>query len=87
MSACPAWTAAKRALYENLDNDEYLATAIDAEIRRTKEDDWRGHKVKGLLPGDLQALVAVLRRQKRGGANSAKIKPQRKGARSPSRCS
>jgi len=26
----PIDTAAKRALYENLDNNEYLATAIDA---------------------------------------------------------
>jgi type I restriction enzyme R subunit len=42
----PINTSAKRALYENLDNNEYLATAIDAEIRLTKKDDWRGNKFK-----------------------------------------
>ncbi|MBD9497314.1 type I restriction endonuclease subunit R [Ensifer sp. ENS01] len=39
-------TAAKRALYDNLDKDEALATALDAEIRKTKKDDWRGNKFK-----------------------------------------
>lgn len=39
-------TAPKRALYDNLDEDEALATAIDAEIRKTKKDDWRGNKFK-----------------------------------------
>ena len=51
----PAWgtnyptsidTAAKQALYDNLDENEALASAIDAEIRKTKKDDWRGNKVK-----------------------------------------
>ncbi len=39
-------TAAKRAIYDNLGRDEGLATAIDAEIRKTKKDDWRGNKFK-----------------------------------------
>ena len=39
-------TAAKRALYDNLGKDEVLATALDAEIRKTKKDDWRGNKFK-----------------------------------------
>jgi type I restriction enzyme R subunit len=39
-------TAAKRALYDNLGKNEDLATAIDAEIRKTKKDDWRGNKFK-----------------------------------------
>jgi type I restriction enzyme R subunit len=39
-------TAAKRALYDNLDKNEVVAAAIDAEIRKTKKDDWRGNKVK-----------------------------------------
>ena len=39
-------TAAKRALYDNLAKNEALASAIDAEIRRTKKDDWRGNKFK-----------------------------------------
>ena len=51
----PAWgtsypasidTAAKQALYDNLDKNEALASAIDAEIGTTKKDDWRGNKVK-----------------------------------------
>jgi type I restriction enzyme R subunit len=39
-------TAAKRALYDNLGKDEALATALDAEIRKTKKDDWRGNRFK-----------------------------------------
>ena len=39
-------TAAKRALYDNLDKDEALALAIDGEIRATRKDDWRGHVIK-----------------------------------------
>jgi len=39
-------TAAKRALYDNLDKNEVLATAIDAEVRKIKKDDWRGNKFK-----------------------------------------
>ena len=39
-------SAAKRALYDNLGKDESLATAIDAEIREIKKDDWRGNKFK-----------------------------------------
>ena len=51
----PAWgtsypasidTAPKQALYDNLDKNEALASTIDAEIRKTKKDDWRGNKVK-----------------------------------------
>jgi type I restriction enzyme, R subunit len=39
-------TDAKRALYDNLGKDEALAGAIDAEVRKTKKDDWRGNKFK-----------------------------------------
>ena len=39
-------TSARRALYDNLDKNEGLATAIDAEIRKIKKDDWRGNKFK-----------------------------------------
>jgi type I restriction enzyme R subunit len=39
-------TPAKRALYDNLGEDEDLALSIDAAIRSTKKDDWRGHPVK-----------------------------------------
>lgn len=39
-------TAAKRALYDNLDKNEELAIKIDAEIRAVKPDNWRGTKIK-----------------------------------------
>jgi type I restriction enzyme R subunit len=39
-------TVAKRALYDNLGKNEGLALALDAEILRTKRDDWRGHPIK-----------------------------------------
>lgn len=39
-------TAAKRALYDNLDKNEELAVKIDAEIRAMKPDNWRGTKIK-----------------------------------------
>lgn len=39
-------TAAKRALYDNLNSNEYLAAALDNEIRITKPDGWRGNKIK-----------------------------------------
>jgi type I restriction enzyme, R subunit len=37
---------AKRALYDNLGNDEELALALDHEIRYVKKDNWRGHPMK-----------------------------------------
>lgn len=39
-------SSAKRALYDNLDQNEELASKIDYEIYHTKKDDWRGHKIK-----------------------------------------
>jgi type I restriction enzyme R subunit len=39
-------TAAKRALYDNLGQDERQASKIDAAIRNTKKDDWRGNRFK-----------------------------------------
>ena len=39
-------TPAKRALYDNLGNDEKLAIALDTVIRSTKKADWRGDLVK-----------------------------------------
>lgn len=39
-------TPAKRALFDNLDRNEALALALDADIRRTKKDSWRGNKIK-----------------------------------------
>ncbi len=37
---------AKRALYDNLNQNEELSLAIDDAIRRTKKDEWRGNKIK-----------------------------------------
>ena len=39
-------TRAKRALYDNLDQNEELAMVLDYEIIYTKKDDWRGNKIK-----------------------------------------
>jgi type I restriction enzyme R subunit len=39
-------TSAKRALYDNLGNDEMLANKVDSAVRQTKKDGWRGNKVK-----------------------------------------
>lgn len=39
-------SAAQKALYDNLDGDADLAVAIDAEVRKTKKDDWRENPIK-----------------------------------------
>jgi type I restriction enzyme R subunit len=39
-------TRAKRALYNNLGNNEQLAITLDATIQHTKKDGWRGNKIK-----------------------------------------
>jgi type I restriction enzyme R subunit len=39
-------TRAKRALYDNLGQNEQLAISLDAKIQRTKKDGWRGNKIK-----------------------------------------
>jgi type I restriction enzyme R subunit len=39
-------TGAKRALYDNLGQDETITLAIDDAIRNTKPDGWRGNKIK-----------------------------------------
>lgn len=39
-------TRAKRALYDNLDHDEKLATVLDYEVIYNKKDDWRGNRIK-----------------------------------------
>jgi type I restriction enzyme R subunit len=39
-------TSAKRALYENLDHDEELASRVDTAVRYTRKDDWRGNRFK-----------------------------------------
>jgi type I restriction enzyme R subunit len=39
-------TAARRALYDNLDKNETLAVALDQEILQTRHADWRGNIFK-----------------------------------------
>ncbi len=39
-------TSAKRALYDNLDNDEVLAIKMDTAIRYNKDDSWIGNMMK-----------------------------------------
>jgi len=39
-------SSAKRALYDNLDQNEELSLAIDKEIRYSKPYGWRGNKIK-----------------------------------------
>jgi len=37
---------AKRSLYDNLDKNEAQAVAVDAAVRHTKKDDWKGNSLK-----------------------------------------
>ena len=39
-------TAARRALYDNLDRDEALALAVDEAVRSSRQDDWRSNPFK-----------------------------------------
>jgi type I restriction enzyme R subunit len=59
-------TPAKRALYNNLNQDEALALRIDATVRLVRPDDWRGVEpkervIKAALYGILQDFDAVER--------------------------
>jgi type I restriction enzyme R subunit len=39
-------TAAKRALYDNLGQNEALALKVDSAVRESRQDDWRSNAVK-----------------------------------------
>jgi type I restriction enzyme R subunit len=39
-------TAAKRALFDNLDRNEAVALSVDAAVRAGRQDDWRGNPLK-----------------------------------------
>ena len=39
-------TKAKKAIYDNLGRNEDLTNSIDAVIRNTKKDGWRGNRIK-----------------------------------------
>lgn len=47
-------TPAKRALYNNIDNDESLALQIDAAIKVSKSDGWRGN-----IPKENEIKIAI----------------------------
>jgi len=52
-------TRAKRALYNNLGDDEQLAIQVDKIIQETKKDGWRGNRIKEREV--LYAIQGVLR--------------------------
>ncbi len=61
-------TGSKRALYDNLDQDETLALAVDTSVRENMQDDWRSNAfkikkvmfaIKAALQGD-DALTAKI---------------------------
>jgi type I restriction enzyme, R subunit len=59
-------TPGKRALYNNLDQDEELALKIDQTVKKTRPDDWRGvqpkeNVIKAALYGVLQDEMEVER--------------------------
>ncbi len=61
-------TGPRRALYDNLDQNEEVAVAVDEAILRVKQDDWRGNKFKKRLVrnairevlGNDEVLVATI---------------------------
>jgi type I restriction enzyme R subunit len=50
---------ARRALYDNLEQNEVLALSIDEAVRTTKKDSWRGNLIK-----ERQIKYAVLQHLK-----------------------
>jgi type I restriction enzyme R subunit len=59
-------TPGKRAIYNNLDQNEELALRIDETVRRTRPDGWRGVQareqvIKAALYGVLQDVAEVER--------------------------
>ncbi len=65
---------AKRALYDNLNQNEALALAIDTAIRITKKDGWRGNIIKERevkkaikkhldSPEDLERIFEIVKNQ------------------------
>ncbi|MBC5793678.1 HsdR family type I site-specific deoxyribonuclease [Sphaerospermopsis sp. LEGE 00249] len=66
-------TPAKRSLYDNLDQNEELALNIDAAVRNSQQDSWRGNKMKERLiknaikkfikPEDLESIFEIIKQQ------------------------
>jgi type I restriction enzyme, R subunit len=69
-------TGARRALYDNLGNDEELAVRLDTAIRQVKKDNWRGNRfkerevrgaIKSILGSEdelVDAIFAIAQRQR-----------------------
>lgn len=73
---------ARKALYDNLNDDESLAIAVDEAIKRGLKDDWRGHKRK--TKGIRNEVEAVLVRPKpdasiQTGSDADNVKSDREG--------
>jgi len=61
-------TGARRALYDNLDQNEELAVRVDTAIRKVKKADWRGNRFKerevryaiqSVLGGDVRLVDGI----------------------------
>ncbi len=68
-------TPGKRALYNNLNQNEELALKIDETVKKTRPDGWRGHQAKentikaALLPllrneADVERIFLIIKAQK-----------------------
>lgn len=62
-------TPGKRALYDNLNRDETLALAVDAAVRKSRQDDWRGNQFK--VKRVRNAIRATLERDEGQGSPSS----------------
>ena len=67
----PIDSPARRALYDNLDNDERLALEIDEAVRSTKRDGWRSSVMKQREIH--RALDAVLSSEQRAQYNTEEL--------------
>ncbi len=65
-------TSGKRALYDNLNKNEALALAVDAAVRDSRQDDWRGNqfKIKRVRNGIRTALEKA---EGQGSASSSDV--------------
>jgi type I restriction enzyme, R subunit len=62
-------TPGKRALYDNLDKNEALALEVDAAVRASRQDDWRGNRFKIKKVGNaIRAALASAGAKVEGGS-------------------
>jgi type I restriction enzyme R subunit len=71
-------TPARRALYDNLEQNEALALAVDSAVRTSRQDDWRSNsfKVKKVKLAIKNALIA-----RQAGVETDKPQPEVAGDR------